>query len=340
MNTIDASLDERIRAFAAAVRGHLDDLPAEDAEDITAGLVADLSEKAADNDGSIDLDDPAGYAEELRNAAGLPPRSDSRMRESLGTRVRSRLGTLAAGLRSSRFGAWMLDLLIALRPVWWVLRAAAIYGIVLGITGKGHGSFWPDSLLGWGLLAALTLVSVQWGRGRWLPSNALRHVRTVVSIVAAAALPFVFVWMVSTQTEYVSEGYYPPGELLLNGVQVGNIFVYDAEGKPLQDVQLFTGKGTPLNLHDPESGDYGWQDGSDKVTVPLRDFRDQPIWNVYPLPEAELNDMGEVDEDSIAPARAPFGQATAIDASNPTSTPTSTPAPGAPTPEPTTTPVP
>ena len=76
MNTIDASLDERIRAFATAVRAQLDDLPAEDAEDIAVGLVADLLEKAADNDGAIDLDDPAGYAEELRTAAGLPPRSE------------------------------------------------------------------------------------------------------------------------------------------------------------------------------------------------------------------------------------------------------------------------
>ncbi|MFB7249507.1 hypothetical protein [Microbacterium sp. NPDC056234] len=129
-----------------------------------------------------------------------------------------------------------------------------------------------------------------------------------------------------------------PANCSLDGVQVGNIFAYDAEGKPIQDVQLFTGKGTPLNLHDPESGDYGWQDGSDKVTVPLRDFRGQPIWNVYPLPEAELNDMGEVDEDSVTPARAPFGQATAIDSES--TKPTPSPAPETPAPEPTTTPAP
>lgn len=338
MNTIDASLDERIRAFAAAVRGHLDDLPGEDAEDITVGLVADLTEKAADNDGAIDLDDPAGYAEELRGAAGLPPRSDKKVRHPLGTRVRSRLGALATDIHSSRFGAWMLDLLIALRPVWWVLRAAAIYGVLLAITGQGYGSYWPRSLPGWGLLAALTLVSVQWGRGRWLPKNALRHMRTIVSIVAAVALPFVFVWMVSTQTEYIDEGYYPPSGLLLDGVQVGNIFVYDAEGKPLQDVQLFTGKGTPLNLHGPDTGDYGWQDDRPEVTVPLHDFRGQPIWNVYPLQEGQLTDMGELDEDSVGPAPAPFGQATAIESGDPTPTPTPTP-PG-PTPEPTTSPAP
>ncbi|WP_406247967.1 hypothetical protein ACI7YT_19325 [Microbacterium sp. M] len=335
MNTIDASLDERIRAFAAAVRGHLDDLPGEEAEDITVGLVADLTEKAADNDGAIDLDDPAGYAEELRGAAGLPPRSDKKVRQPLGARVRSRLGALAADIRSSRFGAWMLDLLVALRPVWWVLRAAAIYGILLAITGQGYGSYWPRSLPGWGLLAALTLVSVQWGRGRWLPKSALRHMRTIVSIIAAVALPFVFVWMVSTQTEYVDEGYYPPGELMLEGVQVGNIFAYDAEGNPLEDVQLFTGKGNPLNLHSPDGGEYGWQDGSEKVTVPLRDFRGQPIWNVYPVQEARLDDMGEVDEDSIRPARPPFDQATAIESGRPTPTPTPSVVP-----EPTTTPAP
>ncbi|WP_243228457.1 hypothetical protein [Microbacterium sp. CIAB417] len=322
MNTIDASLDERIRAFATAVRAQLDDLPAEDAEDIAVGLVADLVEKAADNDGAIDLDDPAGYAEELRTAAGLPPRSEHGHRIPLRARVRSRAVATVTAIRGSRFGAWVLDLLIALRPVWWVLRGASLYGLLLWFTGNGHAGFWPTGLPGWMILAALTLISVQWGRGRWLPRNALRHIRTIVSIVAAVALPFMFVWMVSAQTQYVDEGYYPPAGLLLDGVQVGNIFAYDAEGNPLQDVQLFTGKGTPLNLHGADTSDYGWQDDREEVTVPLRDFRDQPIWNVYPLREAHLNDRGEVDEDSLAPAPAPFGKATAIESGHPTPEPT------------------
>ncbi|MGW8482645.1 hypothetical protein ACWGJP_05860 [Microbacterium sp. NPDC055903] len=337
MNTTDASLDERIRAFAAAVRAQLDDLPAEDADDITAGLAADLADAAADDPAAIDLDDPTGYAAELRAAAGLPPRGERPARLPVSTRVKQRLASLNATMRESRFGAWLLDLLLALRPVWWVLRGLSVYGIIQAITGSLAAGFWPSSPLGVLLLGAIVLVSIQWGRDRWLPKNALRHARTVVSVIAVIALPFTTVWMVSQQVQYVSDEYYAPDGLLLDGVQVGNIFAYDADGELIPDVQLYTGKGTPLNLNGASSGDfdYGWLDDSESITVPLRDARGQAIWNVYPLQQATLGDDGEIDESTLAPAPAPFVRAPGLrEASDAEEQPTPSPTP-TPTVEPT-----
>src|ERR1700709_2176140 len=57
--------------FARAVRAALADLPADEVDDLTDGLEADLAERAADEE-SPDFGDPTDYANELRSAAGLP----------------------------------------------------------------------------------------------------------------------------------------------------------------------------------------------------------------------------------------------------------------------------
>jgi uncharacterized membrane protein len=62
-----------ITEFAAAVRSALSDLGPDEADDLTDGLEADLTDRLADGD-ATELGDPAAYAEELRAAAGLPHR--------------------------------------------------------------------------------------------------------------------------------------------------------------------------------------------------------------------------------------------------------------------------
>ena len=198
MNGTDISIDEQIRAFAASVRRHLDDLPEEELDDILGGLTADLTDQAADNDGVLELGDPAAYAEELRSAAGLPPRAD-------------------ASKRPPAFGAWLLDFLVALRPVWWVLRGFAMFVLLTGALGSG---MMPTSPASWLFAIALIVVSVQWGRGRWLPRNWIRHVRTIVSVVAVAIMPFALASVLTPRVEYVESGGYMQQGLLLDGVQI------------------------------------------------------------------------------------------------------------------------
>ena len=69
-------VEEDVRAYVLAVRAWLGDLPADEVEDLTAGMEADLAERAAESGGPLGglLGQPEAYAAELRAAAGLPPR--------------------------------------------------------------------------------------------------------------------------------------------------------------------------------------------------------------------------------------------------------------------------
>ena len=66
-----------VHAYVTAVRGWLGDLPPDEVEDLTGGMEADLSERAAESGERLGglLGEPQAYAAELRSAAGLPPRA-------------------------------------------------------------------------------------------------------------------------------------------------------------------------------------------------------------------------------------------------------------------------
>lgn len=338
MTTTEIPLDERIRTFAESVRAHLDDLPADEVEEIITGLTADLAEQAADDGGVLDLGDSTTYAAELRAAAGLPERTDAAKREPLRTRMAARGRAMTDSIRRSAFGAWLLDLLVSLRPVWWVLRGYgmfAITAVLFGFINSGYGGwFVPENLIEWIALMILVIVSVQWGRGKWLPQNPLRHMRTVFSILAVVMLPVALGSMLTPRVEYVDSGVYVEPGLLLDGVQVGNVFAYDENGELIESVQLYTDNGTPLDLYglDAEANgiDYGWKDGA--PVLPFTDARGQSVWNVYPLREG-------TQKSDAKPAAPPFLRAPGLLTPAPTPTPSpadspvvTTPAPATPAP--------
>lgn len=343
MSETTATLDRTIAEFAAAVRRHLDDLPPEDVDDLTGGLEADLSEQASDEQGDLHLDDPASYAAELRASAGLPPRSSSTL--PLRRRVQRRLDSLEAATRrithSTRVGSWLVEFALAVRPVWWVLRGWIVYQL-LTVVVLGQSALVPSGLVMWGMLVAAVVLSVQWGRGRWAPGAFLRGLRVVVSVVAIVALPFVAGWALNearANEGYASDVIYTdPTGLQLDGQRVTNIFGYDAEGNPVTDLQLFDQNGDPLVTIGAglvgEEYDYNYSTGDATVTVPLADSPGGNIWNVYPLREAAVDDLGNVDARTAVPATPPFRTTNAVPESTtpsptptPLATPTSTPAP-------------
>ncbi|WP_091228293.1 hypothetical protein [Microbacterium sp. 3J1] len=357
MNDTDVSIDERIRSFAAAVRTHLDDLPDDELDEIVGGLSADLADQAADNDGVLELGDPEAYADELRSAAGLPPREEVIHRRRLRERLRAGRTRVVDGIRRSSIGAWVLDLLLALRPVWWVLRGIGLYAALAALIAylppfpyppfQSYGMWeMPSSPLHWLALLGFVVVSVQWGRDRWLPRNPLRHVRTVAGILAVLVLPGIVTSLLTPRVEhvYTSDPVGVAG-LALDGVQINNIFAFDADGNPIERVQLFTGKGTPLDLYgtgggqvmyteDGEALQFGSQDNGQLTTIPSEDYRGKPVWNIYPLDEAEWDPMtGQPDLSTTKHPAPPFLKAPSIDAASATPTPTPDPQP-TPTPAP------
>ena len=284
-----------VASFAAAVRAALGDLPPDELDELTDGLEADLGERA--DESGADLGDPAAYAEELRAAAGYPPRA-----------ARSHLGDTLPNLRtlpqevkrrwnSTLAGkpivASIVSFILSLRPVWWVLRGLVLWVMLAAFLGGGT-NLWP-------LAVVLVVFSAILGRG-WMSGRAwVRWILRAVSAVAIIAAPFMLSWGVALWNNgYYSYNYpdgsmyYPGPGLTQNGRQIDNIFAYDADGHPIDQVQLFDQNGEPLNITgDTAASWWDAQDGS--MLVPSGDVPGRAGWNVYPL--AHVNDWSDYEDD-------------------------------------------
>ncbi len=122
--------DNEIRDYVARVRRALDDLRADDVDELTSGMEADLAEIRSEAGSLVArLGEPETYAAELRAAAGLPPRSAvaSRtrgMREATAT-VRE---SYDAALQRHPWLRHPRDYVRTLHPAWWLLRASSPCG--------------------------------------------------------------------------------------------------------------------------------------------------------------------------------------------------------------------
>ena len=130
-----------VQAYVRAVRAWLGDLPADEVEDLTAGMEADLAERAAESGGPLGglLGEPEAYAAELRSAAGLPPRvdvvaaPDAVRREPWTDRLARDAHELVAR------HPWLREL----RPTWWLARGAVAGWVVAAVLGTGRTLLLP-----------------------------------------------------------------------------------------------------------------------------------------------------------------------------------------------------
>ncbi len=311
------TIPAEITAFASRVRAALADLPADELEELTEGLEADLAEAYAE-DLARELPDAEAYAAELRAAAGLPePTSDRptlrRRLVSLRQGAGETLRDVELVVRRQAAGRVALDLVASLRPLWWVARAWAAYWLVAAFFG-GEAGFAPRTGLWWLVLAAALVVSVMWGRGEWggariRPLLVLGNVVAVVALVPAVA--HAADWEEMTYSSaYLSDPYVEGQDLTglyLDGNQVTNLFAYDAKGRPLRDVQLFTSDGTPLRTS--VVGGSGCTDAectSTSFWSPAVLEGGRVAWNVFPLRmlRADADVMGI--EPGARPRALPF----------------------------------
>lgn len=336
-----------VAQYAAAVRQHLAGLTAEQVEDLTDDLELDLQD-ARDDERRVGhgrtladlLGTPESYATELRTAAGLDapaaPRARRPVRDALTWPVRRgrELGhRVLATLRQHAWWAPVESFAVSLRPVWWVARAWVVYVLVVALVIGGY-QWVPRTAVTWLLLGAAVVASVQWGRGAWTATRRTRWMPVVANAVAVVAvLPVVatlqsdvqsnrwYAGVAGTSVEYrdqVVDG------VVVDGVQVSNLFVYDAEGNPLTDVQIFDDRGRPVRT----TFDEGWEPwtlpGVDEpwqfVGATAEDGRTR--WNVYPLRGGPSSQFAYDDADGrmvlSVGARAdlpplPFAKAPAVD---------------------------
>ena len=312
-----------VAGYAAAVRRALAGLGPEQVEDLTDGLEADLAEAMADESTAGRGADPVSrfgtpeeYAAELGAAAGLEavPVPVGRRRRGLPGDVRHpvralrRFGTqLLERLRGHAWWPPFERFLVALRPVWWVARGWVVYQLGLQVTGAYPHQLLPGSVMRFVWLLVLVVASVQWGRGQWQLPRRWRAAPMLVSTVAAVALLPVLATVDEISMQYVyQEVPYPAAETPSNGVwvdgmQVSNLFVYDADGNPLRGVQIYDDRGRPVVATDDEGQDQWALPG---VTVPwsfvgVPDSDGRVHWNVYPRQGAPSDQFQRDDQTGL-----------------------------------------
>ncbi|MGN6574933.1 MAG: HAAS signaling domain-containing protein [Nocardioides sp.] len=309
-DTTRVEVRPEVTDFLDKVRARLSDLSEEQRDDLLGGLEADLSELVADGGSVAELGDPRAYADELRSAAGVVPATRAGRHRPRLPAVPTR-ASVTAGLDGARerweslmaTGPWTRqgwEIVQTIRPAWWVLRAWVAVQILDLYTGPWeHATLVPrfgDNLSGLLLLLAATAGSVLLGlRKLWpaaqSPGSVLARV-VLLGLNALAVLLLVNVADSFPSSDYLNEqshpcavgscGYVSDAGLVNDGHRVRNVFAYDADGNPLQGVQLFDQAGKPLAV-DPDlvgrmryAGRlprvYAWSDG------------EQQVWNAYPLP--------------------------------------------------------
>lgn len=292
------------------------------------------------DDTSLDLvaffGPPAEYAAELRAAAGLPPAAapGGARRPRIGVRGGLLVlgGILSSGWRSlwrpvTSTPQWasVLDFLRTLTPAWWILRGWVVATLLLALLGGYQVALLPRDLSARVVVLAAVVVSVQWGRGRWLPTAWLPKVVRPLSVAAAvAAVPTVLYVTAASASVSVSgwdDGYQqgwadasggthqvsyggpsgPGGDgVWVDGTQVSNLFVYDAAGDPVRDVQIFDDRGRQVRTV-TEEGAYGpWSVPDVEGTwyfQPTLSTDGRERWNVYPLRAVTEEDVEYADGD-------------------------------------------
>jgi hypothetical protein len=313
-----------VDGYAAAVRRALVGLGPEQVEDLTDGLEANLADALADEtnvghgpDLVATFGTPQEYADELRAAAGLgaaaPHERGTRAGRALRHPVRA---VRALGLRMLvRMRGWrwwppVEDFLVALRPLWWVARGWVVFQVLWSMGGHDLAVL-PGSGTGWLLLLALVVPSVQWGRGHWLVTGRWAVLPRAIGVVAAVILlPFVVATAgphyryeyvevdsgAATAAEQPSDGVY------VDGMQVSNLYVYDADGNQVPNAQVYDDRGRPVRTTTDQGTQEWWLYGVDEpwFFAPAASVEGRVLWNVYPLHGVRAS-QAEIDDDTGLP---------------------------------------
>jgi hypothetical protein len=315
---VNSTLTDPVATYLAQIRAELSDLPPGELEDVLDDVTGHLTDVAAELDGEPTaaalenrLGTPRQYTDELRTAAGYPPR----MREgeaAANGKAALRWGLIAATagpfllligmLNHRRDGSDLFCMLVGLviiggcgylgiralsghdprlvaetapgeqwaasirgllgqlpqnarrdlkaigQPLWWVGRGIVAGGGILAVVGLRNS---PLVLVVGALVGAV--VSIWIGRRTQQDRRWLWFI-VPLNVVATIAVP---VWLAASLAGYSSYRYfatsYSAGTaytagLSYDGNPVQNVFPFDAQGKPLTGVRLYTEIGTPLEI--------------------------------------------------------------------------------------------
>ena len=263
-------------AYLAEVRGYLDDLREEERAELLQDLAQHLADVTTDEDNSESdvrevLGSPAAYAADLRSAAGLPPRpsvSDAEVRPAFSDRF--------TPLLNHRWVAPIRRFLAELAPAWWVLRGylVAVVPFWIDAFGSSAEDFPVPHYGGFPQLGALAVIlgvlgSVllgRWGRGNRQLGRAaglmtLNLLVVLAALTAYSSIRGQYALLTATRLAEVSQLSQQIGAMSTSLESpygtVTNIYPYDSQGNPLENVLLFDQDGRPLRSGTQE----WWTDG-------------------------------------------------------------------------------
>ncbi|MDP9258764.1 MAG: hypothetical protein M3Q31_19755 [Actinomycetota bacterium] len=247
-------------AFLARVRDELADLPPDERDELLEDIESHLAEVAGEGEVALAarLGTAEEFAQELRNSAGLPPRT--------APASSSRLQLARAWIDGlSRRGQWLRRQLDA-ALVWslvrgWLLAVALAFVItrVDDTYAWGYAHAWlphPGIRGDGAALALLASIGLSFWLGRLAASGkGVRLDRAASALALVAIVPAAWHMDSPPRAPYYSSAATPtrvmfaplPG-LAFNGVEVSNIFPFDRNGKPLNDVLLYLPNGQPVNV--------------------------------------------------------------------------------------------
>ncbi|MEO3775298.1 hypothetical protein ABGB16_00300 [Micromonospora sp. B11E3] len=323
-------MEQEIAEYVARVRAALADLPPAVRDELTEDLPEHLAEVAAEGDGPLAdrLGAPEAYAAELRAAAGAGGPAAAR---NLDQRVAAATARLRARLRAadSRLGpvlgyASASEYLRLLRPAWWVLRGYLAAMLITTVTTGAAFGLLPR--LGGSTLAALLLLGACVVASVWLGRRApelRRWPRIAVNAGTAVLAVFAIAGFADAdgQLGRNDSGYQPAS---VEAPFIRDVFVYDSEGRLVENARLFDQDGNPIRI--------GYPDCADRFVAP------QPGAPTYPYcpeqaPYRSGPGAGPTPPGSPAPPVGPLpepsGTATPPGAPTASGVPTGRPAPTA-----------
>ncbi|MGA5301427.1 HAAS signaling domain-containing protein [Nucisporomicrobium flavum] len=262
---MNSTAQDEITAYVFAVRAALGDLPEAQRDELLEDLTEHLTEVMADGEGSLidRLGSPEAYAAELRGTAPFvggfpdPPRSANpfaELREQFVPQLREHVYPLLRVV-DERLGKLLgypraRDFFVLLRPAWWVVRgylAAMVVAVMLDGTGQPIGllpRIGGSDVVALLLLGAAVLGSIWLGRRslrlRWWPRLALYLGSFVLVMVALTG--FVEADSSTRDSYYSDVNYDNP----YSGVE--DVFVYDEQGRLIDNARLFDQNGEPIHL--------------------------------------------------------------------------------------------
>ncbi len=256
------------RAYVTAVEDELGAVEEDERNDLLEDLRDHVAALLQEQGNDVDLEDrlgsPATYAAELLDSAGLQTPRGARRPWQWERRVQSYL----SNPRTSRIVDWLRQLL----PAWWVARG---YGVALLLASFTGGTTPSRHLpIPWilgnpltGLLITLGVIylSVEVGTGRIDTSSGWRRlgrwaasVVSVLTLLTVATQPYGGLVEIEPGVGYDvddpggGEVFFAEEPILQHPVltlpgrdPVTNIYAFERDGTPLNEVLLYDGVGSP-----------------------------------------------------------------------------------------------